>query len=496
MVRSGVIEVTQEQNERWFERGLLLAAREGMEVWCEVARAQATDKLPTALNALGSLYLELDLIHEASGLFEEALSLASFEREVDEVRAMCNLSLCHYLLGESSESVAYAEGAKARLEQLGVVDEALMGHVNLLLGLSYIAAGCWEKALRANLQARDVFERRGDAAQVAGILNNLGLIHVETGRFDEAERLLLRSLSVYHELGDVMSTGYTLTELGRLYFKKGDPAAALRFGSRALGIIWENTGLMDMAEVARLCELFGSVAYATGDRKGAVDYLRRATTYYAQRGLWRQWAEATKELDQILHSGPRESESTRAAIDWRDKQRLRHLTTLLGLMDTLESLYPTRRRKAELVTKYSLILGEQLGLGPGRLKELSQAARLHDIGLTSMASEGEPGEGDHDERPLLGELVLRSFGVSDRVQHAVRHQREHFDGSGGPDGLVGEEIPVDSRVIAVAEAYVQRVLASDDPKKSHTAALAYVCSGSSRKFDPAIVDTLVRLHDV
>ena len=348
-------------------------------------------------------------------------------------------------------------------------------------------------------ERRAVLEDLGDRSQVAGILNNLGLIHVETGRLDEGERLLLQSLSLCDELNDVLSTGYTFTELGRLYYKKGDLAAALRYGSRALGIFWETIGLMDKAEVARLCELFGSVAHATGDRKGAVSYLQRAATYYAQRGLWREWAASTRELERIIQTSPGGHVLARAAIDWQDKRRLRYFTTLLGLMDTLESLYPSRRAKAELVAKYALIVGEASGLVPGRLEELSHAARLHDIGLTSMEAEleSEPGVGVViEDHPLLGERVLQMFGVSDRVQLAVRHQHEHFDGSGGPDGLAGEQIPLFSRIIAVVDAYVERVLSLDDPKQAHSCALEYVRANAGRKFDPAIVDVFVSLHEV
>ena len=389
--------------------------------------------------------------------------------------------------------------AKARIEEHGITDDGLIAHVHLVLGLGYIAAGCWDRALQVNLRARAVLEELGDLAQVASILNNLGLIHVETGRYDEGEQLLLRTLSLYSELNDVLSTGYTFTELGRLYFKKGDLAAALRYGSRALSIFWEHKGLMDKAEVARLCELFGSIAHATGDRDGALNYMRRATTYYAQRGLWREWAGSSQELERILQTPPGAPTLAKAAIDWQDKQRLRFFTTLLGLMDTLESLYPSRRGKAELVTKYALILGEAAGLASGRLEELSHAARLHDVGLTSMETDLDQGLVTEElgmDHPLLGERVLKMFGVSDRVQLAVRHQHEHFDGSGGPDGLAGEQIPLYSRIIAVADAYVEQVLSSDDPKKAHTGAFGYVQSCAGRKFDPMIVDVFVRLHEV
>lgn len=500
MTATPSVESIETLSHRLFERGLLLAARESCERWCDRMRAGDPARSASSLNALGSVYIELGLLSQALGLFQEALAWQVGASPTDTVRSLCNMSLCHYLLGKTGECIRAAELARERAKAAGIDDPALLAHVDVLLGIGYCAASRWEEAIVANLRAKALLKELNDPAGVAKTLNNLGVSYVESGRYDEGERLLLESISQMEHVEDLSTRAYTYTELGRLYYKKGDLAQALRYGSQALRILWDNMGLIDKAEVARLCDLFGAIAEATGDRSGALNYMQRATTYYAQQGLWREWSAATRTLDEIIRKDAGER-SSKVAIGWEDKQILRYFTTLLGLMDTLECLYPHLRGKSELVTKYSLLLGEALGIDRSDRERLSHAARLHDVGLTSMEIDQEivpagVGQDVNVTHPVLGERVLKMFGAPAEVQRAVRHHHEHYDGSGVPDGLAGEEIPIFSRIIAVADAYVTRAIGAEDPKHAHSRALAAVAAEAGRRFDPAVIRVFIDLHEV
>lgn len=490
---------TRAQGDAWFERGLLLAAKESRQEWCKEARARDHSSLPAALNALGSVYIELGMLVEAVALFDEVWCCPGAAGTADQVRAGGNLSLCHYLLGESGACIERGEEARALKDRLALQDHPVGAQVELVLGLGYIAAADWGKALEANQRALRAYRVIGDQVGLSSILNNLGLIYVEIGEYELAEKYLRDSLHRMPEQVDATPTGYTLTELGRLKFRQGDLAGALRYGSQALGELWNQTGLVDKAEVARLCELFGSISDATGDRKDAVNYLQRAITYYAQRGLWREWSNASKELDAIVNRPVQPAALARAAIDREDHQRLRYLTTLLGFMDTLESLYPDHRMKAELVTRYSLLIGQAYGMDEATLAKLSHAARLHDIGLTTIPEEAASGDRAEDEdgfTPLIGERVLSTFGISREVRLGVKHHRERYDGRGGPDGLRGEEIPIIARIIAVAEGYVRTVIGPDHGGSAHLRALQKLTEGKGARFDPTLVELFVGLHQV
>lgn len=487
---------TMEQEGReWFENGLLLAAWESREQWCNYARKHDCSRLPAALNALGAVRLELGHYPCALELFQEAYELTANSPTVDTIFSLCNLSLCNYLIGATSECITKGEEAKFQSIALEIHDTQVLGHIELVLGLGYIAAEQWDHALCANSRAKAALESQNDRLGVAKTLNNMGLIHVETGNYDEGERLLLESLRVMSEFDDRSTSAYAYTELARLNLLRGDVAVALKYGGEALRTLWGNVGLIDKAEVARLCELFGSITQLTGDRSSALSYMQRATTYYAQLGLWREWQASTHVLEQLM-SRSAENKRRKIAVEWEDKQLLKHFTTLLGLMDALESLNPDRRGKAELVTKYALLIGEGFGISHSDQARLAHAARLHDIGCITLGGD-EEGTDDGDEyltHPLLGERMLEMFDVDESVQKAVRHHREWFDGTGGPDGLKGKAIPLFARIIAVAEGYVAHVLQRKDPMNAHTDSLRLLCAQSGQRYDPDVVDAFITIH--
>lgn len=486
-----------------FQRRLSLAARDVLTQCVQGMRQRnSTAKLLEAYLLSGSNWLQMKRYDMALQNFEaaEALLRPQGDRHPAWPIVQFDLALTHSLLGNVQSAVECAAEAwrivapAADAEGKG----GIAPDVALLLGRLYIAQECWDDALQYSYKALESFERAGDRPGMAKALNNIGLVYIETGAYDEARRYLERSLDVKRELNDAGSSVYTLTELGRMAFKQGDLGMAVRHGRTALQILWQNVGLMDKAEVARLCRLFGSVAASTGDRQSASSYLQRASTYYAQLGLWREWSAVNAELQDLVRRG-RTHQPARAAIEWEDKVILRYFTTLLGLMDTMESLYPELRGKSELVTAYALLLGEACRLDKEELQHLSHAARLADIGLTSNDADGDGAAGvgrRSAEHPLLGEKILEVFSVSEETRIAVRHHHEHYDGSGSPDGLKGERIPLASRILAVVEAYVTRAAVDvEDGGVGHAVSMQHLWNEAGKRFDPNLVELFSAMHE-
>ena len=144
-------------------------------------------------------------------------------------------------------------------------------------------------------------------------------------------------------------------------------------------------------------------------------------------------------------------------------------------------------------------IGERLGLGGRELRDLGYAARLHDIGKV-----GVPDAVLHKPGPLVdaelevirghavwgADLVGRIPGL-EQVARIVRHHHERFDGAGYPDGLAGEDIPLESRVLCVADAYV--AMTEDRPYRRARPRFEvdrefHSCSGT--QFDPHVVRSL------
>lgn len=149
-------------------------------------------------------------------------------------------------------------------------------------------------------------------------------------------------------------------------------------------------------------------------------------------------------------------------------------------------------------------VGRDLGFDGAELERLMAGAQLHDVGKVAVPSEilNKPGPlTDAEwsvirEHTVIGERILRSVPEMAEVATIVRHSHEHWDGSGYPDGLRGDQIPLASRVILCADAF--HAIRSDRPYRagvSAAAALAEVRASAGTTFDPAVVDALQRVAD-
>jgi HD-GYP domain-containing protein (c-di-GMP phosphodiesterase class II) len=150
----------------------------------------------------------------------------------------------------------------------------------------------------------------------------------------------------------------------------------------------------------------------------------------------------------------------------------------------------------------ALRVGAELGLDGGALKRLELGALFHDIGKIGIPSEilRKPGSLDENERalieqhPKLGERILKPIERLADVRPIVRHCHERWDGSGYPDGLAHDEIPIESRIIFVCDAY--HAMTTDRPYRAHLPeemARARLREGAGTQFDPRVVAVFLGL---
>jgi HD-GYP domain-containing protein (c-di-GMP phosphodiesterase class II) len=96
------------------------------------------------------------------------------------------------------------------------------------------------------------------------------------------------------------------------------------------------------------------------------------------------------------------------------------------------------------------------------------------------------------EHPLIGERILRRTPQLASLAPVVRHEHEHWDGSGYPDGLMGHRIPLASRIILACDAYVaMRTARPYRPALTHEEAVAELETQAGSQFDPAVVEALL-----
>jgi putative nucleotidyltransferase with HDIG domain len=175
--------------------------------------------------------------------------------------------------------------------------------------------------------------------------------------------------------------------------------------------------------------------------------------------------------------------------------------------NTVETLIRTIQAKDQYtaghstrVSRYALMIADKLGLSTKEKHELYLAAMLHDIGKIGVPDDllNRPGQLSKEEMErvqnhvVVGASMIEMLGEMHPIVPLIRHHHECYDGSGYPDGLKGEEIPLISRIIAVADMY--DAMTSDRPyrkRRTHQFAVDEILSASGIKIDPRVAEAFL-----
>ncbi len=167
-----------------------------------------------------------------------------------------------------------------------------------------------------------------------------------------------------------------------------------------------------------------------------------------------------------------------------------------ALTTAVDEVEPGMRGHSRAVADVAVRLAEEMGFEPGRVRAIEIAALLHDVGkLAERSAEesdrtgGDPTGATH---AAAGEHFLRTARMSHLIPW-VRAHHEQWNGRGGPDGLLMEAIPLEARIIAVADAFdSMRRGGKGGVALGHHGALRALELEAGRRFDPTIVQVLVK----
>lgn len=186
----------------------------------------------------------------------------------------------------------------------------------------------------------------------------------------------------------------------------------------------------------------------------------------------------------------------------REDLRLANLVaTADGLHSEIESTSPCFHLHWKAVSYWSGMIASEMCLPELDIRNIRRAAEIMDIGMLDILDEIGTGAADElarkliEEHPVMSESVLRRIHPGWEILPLVRHHHEHFDGAGYPDGLKGEEIPIGSRILAVADSlvamasergYRERCKPEDMVEELHR--------HSGGQLDPRCVEALMRVN--
>jgi diguanylate cyclase (GGDEF)-like protein/putative nucleotidyltransferase with HDIG domain len=206
-------------------------------------------------------------------------------------------------------------------------------------------------------------------------------------------------------------------------------------------------------------------------------------------------AAAGERLRRARLNGGGRTESQPVSLD-----RVLPSDTIAGLAEALLERDRYTGEHSEHVAEMAAAVARALGLDEREAERVRGAALLHDIGKVGIPDDilrkgtdlTEPEWRTMREHPIIGERIVRTIPGLGPVARIIRHEHERWDGSGYPDGLSGEEIPIGARIIQACDAY--HAMTSDRPYRKalpHADAVRELASGAGTQFDPQITEILI-----
>lgn len=234
-----------------------------------------------------------------------------------------------------------------------------------------------------------------------------------------------------------------------------------------------------------------------------------------EQQLQERIAELESELaKRAREAAAKEQQLERYAADLREtfkEERARalqlrqsYMLTVRALASAVEARDAYTGRHAERVAAYGLQLADAYGMRLGDDPEIEFGFLLHDAGKVAVpdAILFKPGRLTHAERliieqhPVTGAEIVRDIAFLGAARDVIRHHHERWDGTGYPDKLAGEEIPVSARIFAVADTL--DALTTNRPyRRASTLAQARVIilQAVGTHFDPTVIEAFKQLSD-
>jgi len=185
-----------------------------------------------------------------------------------------------------------------------------------------------------------------------------------------------------------------------------------------------------------------------------------------------------------------------------EAQEATYLNTVQALVSAIEASDAYTRGHSERVTRYSVALAKKLGMEGDPLKQLEQAAILHDIGkigidVALLHKKEKLTAADIDVlklHPSIGVRILEPIHFLGTVREIIEQHHERFDGKGYPNGLSGEEWRLEGKILAVCDTY--DAMTSDRPYRkalSHEIAIQEISDHSGAQFDPVVAAAFIEI---
>jgi GAF domain-containing protein len=214
---------------------------------------------------------------------------------------------------------------------------------------------------------------------------------------------------------------------------------------------------------------------------GVIELLNKTNGYYTE-----------KDEELIVYLADQAAISLARAKFIEDQKNYEiHLTDIL--LETLDSQIMEKKGHSRRVAKYSTLIAKAINMSEEEQRKLYFACLLHDVGFLKIRNEDNFRREYYVKHPVIGYEMIRPINFYAGIAPFILHHHERYDGTGYPMNLAGEEIPLESRIIAIADAF--DVMVSEKSYKvpvSFASAIEELQRNAGTQFDFWLVEEFSR----
>jgi putative nucleotidyltransferase with HDIG domain len=521
-----LVSVPKRAGEMRSASDLVLSARESERAGC----------IPEAIGHYEAAIAQAELDGNVSVLAEALRRLAAVQYKRDECalgRALCDRSYAvargignDGLAAEALNSMGamliregdlvQAEARFLRAIELGRASRDLLARAQQNLGTIASIRGKLDVARARYALSLDGYTSIGDEHGCALAYHNLGIVSRHQERFDDADSYFSKALQIAERAGDLHLQGLCHLNSAEVHLSRQLFDAARSTAEASLAI-FDQLGMRE--HKASAYRIIGVVYRETGRTALAESRLRSAIELALAAGSVQHEAEGTRELAVLYQSMGRNQEALSllnaahglfrrldARIDLVDvggkvaALEKTYLEVVRNWGQSIESSDSCTFGHCERVAENAIAVAKALGLDESEQKKIRLGAYLHDVGKVNVPHEilNKPGPLTRDEfeviqmHPAWGIELLAGVEFPWDIKPIIRWHHEKYDGTGYPDRLKGDEIPLSAQIVGIVDVY-DALTTTRSYRKSmtHEAAVAEMTRTKSA-WSPPVFDAFLR----
>jgi putative nucleotidyltransferase with HDIG domain len=463
-----------------------------------------------ALRWLGRAYLEQGNRGAALDILEAAVASADLVGSPPAVAQALNvIGIVYQVGGDLDQAATIYQAARAKAEL--AADGALIAMIDQNLGTVAMIRGDLQGALEAFRLSQLGYQTLGLRDHEAQVLNNIALAYMELGELADAEAAYNEAARGFEAEGDRARRLDLSVNMVQLYI------AGRRY-DEALTQCEELLALPGDEVPAWRGDVFrhvGVIARERGDFAKAGDYLLRAEQHAVESGDLLLRADVAEQLAELYWAQKRHrdmlqclNEAHSLYSQLKAQHRLAQVVKRNGALearflemakqwgDSIESKDRYTQGHCERVAFFACVLADSAGFNSRSLFWFRIGALLHDIGKIIVPTDvlNKPGKLTDEEwaimkrHPEAGLELVAEIDFPGDINAIIRNHHERWDGTGYPDGLAGEQIPLAARILCVADVYDALTTTRSYRAGLSHARAAEIMRASAGQFDPHLLE--------